>query len=92
MADTMNLDGRVALVTGSASGIGRATTKTLAEHGATVILADIDEEGVADSCMEIGGASESRMLDVRDEGAWAALIDDIGMRHGRLDILSIMRE
>jgi NAD(P)-dependent dehydrogenase (short-subunit alcohol dehydrogenase family) len=87
---TDQLDGRVALVTGGARGIGRATAKALAALGAITVVTDvIDDEGVALSdelCAE-GRTSLYRHLDVSDERAWSEVVDAIVARFGRLDIL-----
>ncbi len=82
------LDGRVAAVTGAASGLGLAMAEALASAGATVVLLDIDAAGLATACEAIratGGRAESAVLDVADRQAIRAAIDDIAARHGRLD-------
>jgi NAD(P)-dependent dehydrogenase (short-subunit alcohol dehydrogenase family) len=63
--------GKVALVTGAASGIGRATAARLAAEGARVLLADIDADGAARAAAEIDGRAV--ILDVADPEAWARL-------------------
>jgi NAD(P)-dependent dehydrogenase (short-subunit alcohol dehydrogenase family) len=78
---TARLDGRVALVTGTASGIGRATAERLAREGATVV-AGIAEEGQRPSV-----AAFAIVLDVRSEADWERAIRHAGERHGGLDIL-----
>jgi len=84
------VDGRVALVTGAASGLGEATARLLAREGAAVIVADIDAEGgarVAGAIAAEGGTASFCRLDVAIEGDWSAAIADAVRRHGRLDIL-----
>jgi NAD(P)-dependent dehydrogenase (short-subunit alcohol dehydrogenase family) len=67
------LDGKAVLVTGAASGIGRATAAVLAGEGARVALADIDEAGGRAAADAIEGAVFDR-LDVTDEAGWARVI------------------
>ena len=73
------LNGQVAIVTGGASGIGAATATLLAEAGARVVVADLQEAR--------GGAGRFVPHDVTDEGSWRRLLDDVLAREGRLDIL-----
>ncbi|MGC0239479.1 SDR family NAD(P)-dependent oxidoreductase [Arthrobacter sp. SD76] len=81
----MSSNGRVAIVTGAASGIGRATALLLAEEGAAVMVADIDESGaqaVAAEIVAAGGRSESIAVDVSSvegtERMAAATVDAFG--------------
>lgn len=85
-----SFEGRVALVTGASSGIGRGCVLALAREGASVIVADIDAAGGAETCAQVravGGAAEYVQLDVTSEAAWAAGIAEVGKRHGALHIL-----
>ncbi|MEV8535371.1 SDR family NAD(P)-dependent oxidoreductase [Streptomyces sp. NPDC051211] len=80
-----DLTGRTALITGAASGIGRASARLLAEAGATVHCADRDEQGLAETVALItdkGGAAVSHPLDVTDRAAVRAAV----AAAGRLDI------
>ncbi len=83
----IDLGGRIALVTGAANGIGRATALALAERGATVVLLDRDEAGVRLVAGEIGEAATPRALDVTSKPDWDALGDWVAKTWGRLDIL-----
>jgi NAD(P)-dependent dehydrogenase (short-subunit alcohol dehydrogenase family) len=80
-------DDRVAIVTGAASGIGRALAAALAAEGSTVVLADIDGPGVERAAAEIGRGAEAVAVDVTDAGAVAALVASVAERHGRIDLL-----
>ncbi len=83
------LQGRVAIVTGAGSGIGRATSLLFAQAGATVIAADVHDG--ADETARLGadqgrGTIVPARCDAGDEAAVAALVADVVTRHARLDI------
>lgn len=72
----MRLEGRRALVTGGASGIGAAIAARLAAEGADVLIGDIDQDGAARVAGEIGG--EAGLLDVTDAGGAASFVGERG--------------
>jgi 3(or 17)beta-hydroxysteroid dehydrogenase len=81
--------GKIALVTGAGSGIGRATDVTLAAHGAAVACADLNLAGAEETAAAItadGGSGRAYRLDVTAEPAWQDLLEQILRAHGRLDI------
>ena len=78
------LDGRVAVITGAASGIGLATARRFAAEGARVVVVDIDEERGKPAAAEVAG--EFVAADVTAEEAVRELFDGVVARHGRLDI------
>ena len=81
-------NGRVALVTGAASGIGRATAQRLADEGAAVFIADIDETGLGETAAAIPPERcASARLDVGDPANCQSVVDDCVARFGRLDVL-----
>lgn len=84
------LEGKVALVTGAAQGIGAASAATLAVHGATVVIADFNQDAghaTAQSIVAAGGQASFLALDVTDEQAWIDVIQDVRSTHGALHIL-----
>ena len=87
MTDAGRLAGKVALVTGAARGIGRATAARFTGEGARVVVADIDEEGAQRTAGELGPAAEPARLNVADAASWDAVVRAAVERHGRLDVL-----
>ena len=89
-ADT-RFAGSVAIVTGAASGIGRALAGALAARGARVVAADIDEAGAKETAHALGAGAAPEAtgvgLDVRDAAAVQGVVDDTLARHGRLDLM-----
>ena len=84
------VEGKVALVTGGASGIGAASCETLAREGATVVVTDIDEAGgqaVVGRITEAGGTAVFLQQDVTDEARWQAVVAETEQRFGKLDVL-----
>jgi NAD(P)-dependent dehydrogenase (short-subunit alcohol dehydrogenase family) len=81
--------GKVALVTGAASGIGRASAEVLAREGASVILTDVQAMGedVAAGIRKSGGKARFVAHDVSSEGEWTSIVAGIAKTEGRLDIL-----
>lgn len=83
------LEGKVALITGAAleRGQGGCEARLFAREGATVVLADIEDEAGRATAAAIGPRAEYARLDVTDAAAWAELVRDVVARHGRLDVL-----
>lgn len=78
---------KVAIVTGAASGLGRGCARRLAAEGARVVLTDRDVPQGEAAAAELGAPHVFRALDVTDEAAWIALVDETVSLFGRLDIL-----
>jgi 3(or 17)beta-hydroxysteroid dehydrogenase len=83
---TGRVHGKIALVTGAASGIGKATALHLAREGATVILTDRNPDGAA-VALAMGAPHRFELLDVTDEARWAEVMAGVVADHGRLDVL-----
>ena len=82
------LEGKVILITGGSTGIGRATALVVAREGATVVVADVQDAEGAETVRLVqaaGDAAEYHHVDVGDETAVNALLDGIDARHGGLD-------
>jgi 3-hydroxybutyrate dehydrogenase len=86
----MALKGKVALVTGAASGIGEQTARKLAEQGAAVVIADLNmqsAQAVASDIVDKGGKAIAVVMDVTDEHAVNAGIEDTVAKLGGIDVL-----
>jgi NAD(P)-dependent dehydrogenase (short-subunit alcohol dehydrogenase family) len=83
----MRVKDKIALVTGAGSGLGEAISKRLAEEGATVVVADINESSAQRVAGEMGGSAIAVQQDVTDELRWQGLVAEIVDRFGQLDIL-----
>ena len=90
LLDLLSLQGRTAVVTGAASGIGRAIAARLAEAGAAIVVADLDTDGAERAASEIGATSNTRVIaahvDITDSATLAAATDRAVSELGGLDI------
>ncbi len=90
IASLLALDGRVALVTGAATGLGEGIAHRLADAGARVVIGDIDDEGaerVATAIRDVGGSADALHLDVTDEVSARSAIDRCVELGGAIDIV-----
>ncbi len=84
------LDGKVAIVSGAAMGIGAATASLFAREGACVVVADVDEVtggAVAAAIVADGGTAAFMKLDVRSEDDWRRVVADTVALHGKVNVL-----
>ena len=81
------VSGKVAIITGAASGMGKADAKLLAQEGAQVVVADLNEEDGRAVAADIGENAVFMRLDVTDEGNWKEVVQATQDRFGRLDVL-----
>lgn len=84
------LEGRVAVITGGASGIGKASSELFADAGAHVVVVDRDGPAAESLCASIregGGSAEAVVLDIIDLAGVQAAVANIGGKHDRIDIL-----
>lgn len=87
MGVILNLDGKVAVITGAASGIGRQTATLFHALGARLLLTDIDAAGLAAFAAELGGDVLTATHDVTSEDGWHAVFGQVDAAFGQLDIL-----
>lgn len=87
VAALFDLTGKVAIVTGGGSGIGRAAAEILADAGATVAVADIDEAAAKGVAAAIGASASAHLVDVGDDASVKEAFDTIAAIHGRIDVL-----
>ena len=83
------LEGKVAVITGAASGIGAATAKTFVDHGARVVLGDIQDEAGEGLATALGGASQAifRHCNVTEEAEVQALVEAAVSEFGQIDVI-----
>ncbi|MBI1181161.1 MAG: glucose 1-dehydrogenase [Alphaproteobacteria bacterium] len=81
------VDGKIAMVTGAASGLGKAIAERLAGEGATVVLTDIDEKAGADVAAAIGAGATFLAHDVTSGPRWDEVMAAVERDHGRLDVM-----
>jgi NAD(P)-dependent dehydrogenase (short-subunit alcohol dehydrogenase family) len=87
MGKNINLTGKTAVVTGAGSGIGRATARLLAQHGAKVHVADLNADATAAAANEIGANATAHQLDVTRPEDLETLAETVFAADGRVDIL-----
>jgi NAD(P)-dependent dehydrogenase (short-subunit alcohol dehydrogenase family) len=83
----MRFEGKVALITAAASGIGRATAGIMAAEGATVALVDNNQERLDSAATQLGERAHAFPADALDEGQANAVVAEVARRFGRIDVL-----
>ncbi|MGE3620386.1 MAG: SDR family NAD(P)-dependent oxidoreductase [Acidimicrobiia bacterium] len=81
------LDGKVAIVTGAAQGLGAAVCDVFVREGATVVVTDVQAEEGRATAGRLGDRASFLDLDVTDEASWQQAVDEVQARHGRVDVL-----
>lgn len=81
------MSGKVCIVTGGASGIGKATAEAMVREGAKVVITDVNEQLGRETEAELGPDCSFVRHDVRSEDEWRSLVAYTVSRHGRLDVL-----
>jgi 3alpha(or 20beta)-hydroxysteroid dehydrogenase len=81
------LEGKVAIITGAAGGIGAATARTFAREGALLVLTDADRQGAQRLADELADQASAIEHDVTDEDAWHGVLEAALGAHGRVDVL-----
>jgi 3alpha(or 20beta)-hydroxysteroid dehydrogenase len=81
------LEGKVAIITGAAGGIGAASAQRFAQEGALLVLSDADGDGASRMADALGERASACAHDVRSEADWQAVAADALRRYGRIDVL-----
>jgi 3alpha(or 20beta)-hydroxysteroid dehydrogenase len=81
------LEGKVAIITGAAGGIGAAAARRLAQEGALLLLTDAEEERARGLAAELGEGADALAHDVTSEEQWRAVVSHALETHGRIDVL-----
>lgn len=81
------LDGKIALVTGAARGIGEGVARAFVSEGAAVLVTDVDDANGVAVARALGDRADYRRLDVREESDWEAALAELLARHGRVDVV-----
>jgi NAD(P)-dependent dehydrogenase (short-subunit alcohol dehydrogenase family) len=90
LQEMFDVSGKSVIVTGGASGIGRAYAEIMAEHGARVCIFDVDQSGLDETVTairEAGGDAWNQRIDVSERPAMAEAFDKVAGEHGRIDIV-----
>jgi 3alpha(or 20beta)-hydroxysteroid dehydrogenase len=85
--EMLRLDGKVAIVTGAAKGMGRTHCEVLAEAGAKVVVADVDTHNGEQVAEAIGANAVFHALDVTDVASWSTMVEDTVRDLGSVDVL-----
>lgn len=86
--DLRDFSGQVVLVVGAASGIGRSAAELIASRGATIVIADLDQSGLASLQTELSiNANQVKSVDTSDQSSIQALIASVIAEHGQIDAL-----
>ena len=81
------LDGKVAIVTGAARGIGEAIARVFVEHNASVYVTDINDELGSDVARRLGANARYLHLDVRDESDWQRATSEVLRERSKVDVV-----
>jgi 3alpha(or 20beta)-hydroxysteroid dehydrogenase len=81
------LEGKVAIITGASRGQGAEEARLFAQHGATVVLTDVEDGGGEALARELPGSAMYVHHDVTDHASWDGLMAIVGAQHGRVDVL-----
>lgn len=87
MEPELGLEGKVAIVTGAAGGIGAEIARTFAAHGAAIVAVDDAGSDGAEAVRELGAGAVFLACDVRDPDAVCSMVEAVAEKHGRVDIL-----